>query len=236
MAKLLIVGVMLAHESRTGIGHTACTLGGVNYESKGSAGCIKGSAARGAANPLFRHRFHLLLTDKAAARAKQYADGCVGQPYVWASVPSASHGGDCSGFVSGIIASALGKKPQRLFGTGTWSSVSGKLGFRPGLSRGGAVRRTSKRNPAGIGVLDRPFPGVNIERNSPKRDHVRWVQARLNFAAHGRHAVLGGKPLDVDGDFGDDTFKVVVAFQKHHGLQGLGTVGGKTWKLLNAVR
>jgi peptidoglycan hydrolase-like protein with peptidoglycan-binding domain len=40
----------------------------------------------------------------------------------------------------------------------------------------------------------------------------------------------------VDGDFGPNTLKVVKAFQKSHGLQGLGMVGGKTWRLLNKVR
>jgi hypothetical protein len=234
MAKLLLVGVMLPGESKTGIGHTACTLGGVNYESKGSAGCIKGSAARGAAHPLFRHHFHLLLSDAQALRAKAYADSCVGRPYVWASVPTSSHGGDCSGFVSGIICAALGRKPvpHRLFATAGWPGVARALGFAPGLS--GAVTNHLGRSP--IGVLDRPYPGFPIERDSRKRDHVKWIQARLNFAAHGHHAVLGGRALDVDGDFGSDTLKVVKAFQRSHGLQGLGMVGPKTWRRLNAVR
>src|SRR6478672_9067105 len=107
MAKLMVIGLMYPNESKTGIGHTACTLGGVNYESKGSVGCIRGSVARGAAHPLFRHRFHLLVSDAQALRARSYADACVGQPYVWASVPTAHHGGDCSGYVSGIICAAL---------------------------------------------------------------------------------------------------------------------------------
>jgi peptidoglycan hydrolase-like protein with peptidoglycan-binding domain len=84
--------------------------------------------------------------------------------------------------------------------------------------------------------LDRPFPGTPVGRNSPKKDHVKWIQARLNFAAKGHHPVLGGKPLVVDGDYGENTEKVVVAFQKKHGLQGLGMCGPKTWPLLNAIR
>ncbi len=234
MAKELLVGVMLPSESSSGVGHTACTLGGINYESRGSKGCLKGSAARGAAHPLFKHRFHLVLSDTQARRAKAYADSCIGQPYVWASVPSAQHGGDCSGFVSGIIATALGQKPHRLFGTGTWTAVAGKLGFAAGLV-GAAVRHLGA-TAKGIGVADRPFPGFPIEQNSPKKDHVRWIQARLNFSAKNKHAVLNGRALDVDGDFGDETLKVVKSFQKSHGLQGLGMVGGKTWKLLNDVR
>jgi hypothetical protein len=38
MAKLLLIGVSYPHELRRGIGHVACTLGGVNYESRGSSG------------------------------------------------------------------------------------------------------------------------------------------------------------------------------------------------------
>ncbi|KQX68884.1 peptidoglycan-binding protein [Angustibacter sp. Root456] len=234
MPKLLLVGVMLPAESRTGIGHTACTLGGVNYESKGSVGCIRGSVARGAAHPLFRHRFHLQISDAQALRAKGYADACVGQPYVWASVPTSRHGGDCSGYVSGIICAALGREPvpHRLFATIGWPVVARGLGFAPGLV--GAV--VTQVGATAIGVLDRPFPGSPVARNSPKHSHVKWIQARLNFAAENHHAVLGGRALDVDGDFGDDTFAVVRAFQRSHGLQGLGMVGPKTWRLLNAVR
>jgi hypothetical protein len=231
---MLLVGVMLPAESRSGIGHTACTLGGVNYESKGSVGCIKGSVARGAAHPLFRHRFHLEISDAQAVQAKRYADACVGQPYVWANVPTSRHGGDCSGYVSGIICAALDREPipHRLFATVGWPAVARGLGFATGLV--GAVVQPA--GASGIGVLDRPFPGAPVERNSPKRSHVKWIQARLNFAAHHHHPVLGGRALDVDGDFGDDTFEVVRAFQRSHGLQGLGMVGPKTWRLLNAVR
>ncbi|MGN6610146.1 MAG: peptidoglycan-binding domain-containing protein [Angustibacter sp.] len=234
MSKLLLVGVMLPAESRTGIGHTACTLGGVNYESKGSVGCLKGSVARGAAHPLFRHRFHLQISDVQALRAKRYADACVGQPYVWASVPTSRHGGDCSGYVSGIICAALDREPvpHRLFATIGWPAVARGLGFVPGLV--GAVVQPGAAT--AIGVLDRPFPGTPVARNSPKHSHVKWIQARLNFAARGHHPVLGGRALDVDGDFGDDTFAVVRAFQRGHGLQGLGMVGPQTWRLLNAVR
>jgi peptidoglycan hydrolase-like protein with peptidoglycan-binding domain len=234
MTKLLLVGVMLPAESRTGIGHTACTLGGVNYESKGSRGCIKGSIARGAAHPLFRHQFHLEVSDAQALRAKVYADGCVGQPYVWANVPTSRHGGDCSGYVSGIISAALDRKPvpHRLFATLGWPAVARGLGFSPGLA-GAAVTHLGA---SAVGVLDRPFPGAPVARDSPKHSHVKWIQARLNFAAKNHHAVLGGRALDVDGGFGDDTFKVVTAFQRSHGLQGLGMVGPKTWRLLNAVR
>lgn len=230
MGVLLLVGVSTARELSRDIGHMACTLGGVNYESRGHRGALKGSAARGAANPLFRHHAHRLLTDVEAKQAKDYADGCIGQPYVFGGIPSDRHGGDCSGFVSGIICAADGREPHRLFGTSTWAGVSAGLGFADGLGGGGA--------PTGdpIGIPDRPFPGFPIARGSDKRDHVKWIQARLDFAGGGHHAVLQGRALGVDGTFGDDTEKVVVAFQKAHGLQGLGMVGPKTWPLLNAIR
>ncbi len=135
---------------------------------------------------------------------------------------------------SGIICAALGREPipHRLFATIGWPGVARGLGFAPGLV--GAV--TQHVGATAIGVLDRPFPGTPVARNSPKHSHVKWIQARLNFAAKNHHPVLGGRALDVDGDFGADTLKVVTVFQRGHGLQGLGMVGPKTWRLLNAVR
>src|SRR5262249_52395772 len=101
-------------------GHIACTLGGGNYESRGSKGCIPGSSARGATNSLFKHTFHLVLSEAAAKKAKKYADSCVGQRYVLGQVPSAHQGGDCSGFISGIICVARGERIKRLFTTASW--------------------------------------------------------------------------------------------------------------------
>lgn len=230
MAVLLMVGVSTAQELGRKIGHTACTLGGVNYESRGGRGVLKGSAARGAAHPLFRRQYHRKLTPEQAKRAKAYADSCIGQKYVFGGVPTSRRGGDCSGFVSGIIRAAEGKEPARLFGTSTWAGVADDLGFKPGLAGGGAPTKDR------IGVADRPYPGFAVQQDSPKSNHVRWIQARLNFAAGGKHAVLDGRPLKVDGEFGPKTRKVVVAFQKANGLEGLGMVGPKTWRLLNAVR
>lgn len=233
MAKLLQIGISFPHEMSSDIGHVACTLGGVNYESRGGAGILRGSAARSASNGLFRHRFHIRLSETQAKRAKRYADRCVGRPYVWGGVPKMSGGGgDCSGYVSGIICAALGKSPiRRLFATGNWSAKAAGLGFKPGLG-GGSIRK--KIDP--IGVADRPFPGFAIERNSLKRNHVKWIQARLNFAFGNKHEATGGFPLLLDGEFGPVTERVVKAFQRKKGLQGLGMVGPKTWKLLNALR
>jgi hypothetical protein len=227
MSKLFQIGVVYPHEMQSGIGHIACTLGGINYESRGSKGIVKGSAARGASNPLFRHHFHMVLTDEQARRAKEWADRCVGLPYRWAKTPKVAPppkaGGDCSGFMSGIYAMAVGEKVRRRFSTGTWRQQAKELGFTPGL--GGNVLAKA----APIGVADRPYPGMPVGLNSPKHDHVRWIQARLNFA-------LPGTPLEVDGEYGPITEKVVIAFQKKHGLQGQGMCGVKTWPLLNKIR
>jgi hypothetical protein len=62
---------------------------------------------------------------------------------------------------------------------------------------------------------------------------VRFLQQRLNALAGPRgHAVLGGKPLAVDGVFGPLTDKVVRAFQAQHRLEVDGIVGPKTWAQL----
>jgi hypothetical protein len=245
MTKLLQVGQSSAAEIHAQrYGHIACTLGGINYESTshtktGGSGCVRGSSARGAADKLFKHHFFLVLSDAQAKAAKTYADGCVGQPYVLGSVPSAHHGGDCSGFVSGIICVAKGKPIRRLFSTATWPMRfdDPDLGFKKGLDGGALSQDTAMTaGDARDGLLDRPFPGTPVGRNDSRKGHVRWIQARLNFAARDKHAVLGGRPLDIDGDFGDQTEKVVKDFQKHHGLQGLGMCGPKTWPKLNAIR
>ena len=228
MSVLMQIGIVYPEESKSKIGHVACTLGGVNYESRGSRGIIKGSAARGATNPLFKHHFVRVLSDHQAEAAKRWADSCIGLPYVWAAVPRSTPrpgaGGDCSGFMSGIMCSAEGRKPVRLFGTGNWRSKFKNLGFAEGLGKALPIKGS------GPGALDRPYPGTPIGLNSPKRDHVRWIQARLNFAGKGK------VKLDVDGEYGPLTEKAVIAFQKSHGLKGEGMCGPKTWPLLNAIR
>jgi hypothetical protein len=230
MAILLQIGIAYPSELSGGIGHVACTLGGINYECRGSRGCLKGSAARGATNKLFRHHFYQRLTDAQAKEAKAYADSCIRQPYVWDRVPTSHHGGDCSGFISGIICAATGKHLERLFSTGTWTAVDAHLGFHSGL--GGGVTPGA----SAIGVQDRPYPGYPITEKTDKPGHIKWIQARLNYAARNKHPVLSGAALHIDGGFGPLTEKVVIAFQKSHGLQGLGMVGPKTWTKLNNIR
>jgi hypothetical protein len=132
VAKVLALGFIYPWEATSGIGHVAGTLGGVNYESRGSAGVLKGSRARGAKDPLFRHHFHIVLTDAQAAKAKRFADAQVDKPYGWGAAGPRSY--DCSGFMAAILNAAFGRDPyRRLFGTGTWSSVFKGLGFKRGL-------------------------------------------------------------------------------------------------------
>jgi hypothetical protein len=225
MTKLLQIGIIFPHETSSGIGHVACTLGGVNYESRGGRGCVKGSAARGATHPLFRHHYHRVLSDPQAAAAKAWSDKAVGLPYKWGLVPKAAPppktGGDCSGYISGLISAAEGKPIVRRFSTGTWRREFRRLGFGEGLGGAGD---------------DRPYPGTPIGPGSRKRNHVRWIQARLNHDAGHRHPVLNGAGLQVDGDYGPKTEQVVRAFQRVHGLRGLGMCGPRTWPLLNAIR
>jgi hypothetical protein len=135
MSKLLQIGMSTAAEIHRRYGHIACTLDGVDYESRGKAGCVKGSNARSAADPLFKHRFHLRLTDNQAARAKAYAESCVGQPYVLGAVPTPQRGGDCSGMISAIICKAKAVPVKRLFTTATWLSRfdDSDMGFSTGL-------------------------------------------------------------------------------------------------------
>jgi len=233
MTKLLQIGQSTKEEiGARHYGHVACTLGGVNYESTshtktGGSGCVRGSSARGANDRLFKHQFFILVGDARAEAAKEYADSCIGQPYEIGRIPSKGHGGDCSGFVSGIICVAKGKPIKRLFSTAEWLKrfEDADLAFSKGLGGGGLMLR---RSIVQIGVVDRPFPGFILKNGSFKSDHVKWIQARLNFALHGH--------LLVDGDFGDDTEKVVRTFQDKHHLERDGKVGRKTWRALNAVR
>ena len=76
------------------------------------------------------------------------------------------------------------------------------------------------------------FPGV-LRKGPKKRAHVMQVQHRLNQIAHGRHGSLGGKKLGVDGEFGEQTRKVLVDFQKHRPwLTPDGLVGRDDWSAL----
>jgi len=76
--------------------------------------------------------------------------------------------------------------------------------------------------PAFPGVIKREAHGPNVKR----------IQARLNHFGRGKHGVLGGKPLAVDGDFGQLTEKVVKVFQKNRRLKDNGVVEQTTWKRL----
>ena len=75
------------------------------------------------------------------------------------------------------------------------------------------------------------YPGQVIQDGSTGRA-VRQIQARLNTLAKGRHAAIGGERLEVDGEFGPKTAKVVKAFQQRHQLTVDGQVGPNTWAKL----
>lgn len=70
-----------------------------------------------------------------------------------------------------------------------------------------------------------PADADGVLRHGEKGPAVSTLQQRL--------AELGyrgedGKPLRIDGDFGDNTRFAVQAFQREHGLEGLGVAGPKT--------
>lgn len=68
--------------------------------------------------------------------------------------------------------------------------------------------------------------GVKIKptiKMGSKGDWVKVAQARL---------VVNGYSIEVDGDFGPNTKKAVMAFQEAHGLTKDGIIGPKTWEKL----
>jgi peptidoglycan hydrolase-like protein with peptidoglycan-binding domain len=231
MAKLLQVGHSTAAQLNSRFGHMAVTLGGVNYESRGGRGFLKGSAARGADHPLFRQHHHIVLTDAQERAARKALDKCVGQPYVLGGVPLRDRGTDCSGAAALAICAALGMTIRRLFSTATWLNVLGDLGFRKGLG-GGRIDTLQ----GGPGVMDRPYPGFPVKQGSTKAGHVKWIKARLNFAARDKHPELDGAALSGDALFGPRTDKVVRGFQRRRALEVDGVVGRNTWKELNRIR
>jgi hypothetical protein len=153
MAKKLVIGIVYAHELDRPDGHVACTLGGVNYESRGGRGIVKGGSARGATSKLFRHRFYIVLSDTAAMCAKRWDDAQVGEPYRYGQVPG--YGGDCSGYISGIICTALNRPVRRLFSTEDWTKVYRRLGFKAGTG------------PSPVPEDPRPATLVHIHRMKP---------------------------------------------------------------------
>ena len=139
---------------------------------------------------------------------------------------------------------------EKNLGRGRLQTIEGNTN-RAGSRSGGSVLRKvrSKRivaigrprygatpKPVAIGVADLPYPGHSIRKGSREHGTVRWIQARLNFSAGDKHRVLGGKPLKVDGDFGDLTAKVLKDFQSRRGLLGLGVAGPRTRPHHNAIR
>jgi len=86
---------------------------------------------------------------------------------------------------------------------------------------------TTRPRPAGGRASPHPadrrtFPGVLL-RNGMRGELVKLVQERLKRLRWN---------IDVDGVFGDDTERIVRAFQKRRALEIDGTVGRRTWSAL----
>jgi hypothetical protein len=236
MAILLQIGHITAAEVGESYGHVACTLGGVNYESCASRGVIKGSAARGATDKLFKRTFHILLSEKAARKALHYGNLCVGQDYVLGRVPTRHQGGDCSGFISGILCRAKGEKLARLFSTANWLDVYKDLGFSQHLGGGHVLGKDI----SAIGRPDRPYPGHVFRAHTGVHlkvsNNVTWVQSRLNYAARDVHHDLHADELVENGLFDAKMLAVVKQFQAEHERMATGHIGPVTWGRLNSLR
>jgi peptidoglycan hydrolase-like protein with peptidoglycan-binding domain len=84
--------------------------------------------------------------------------------------------------------------------------------------------------PAPERLLLHPYPGHQHRRSDKVDQHVRLIQRRLNqFAGPAGHGVLNGRPLAVDGEFGQLTERVVRVFQRNRGIEVDGIVGPRTW-------
>jgi hypothetical protein len=234
MPFLFQIGHSTAKQIHDDVGHIACTLGGVNYESRGSRGVVVGGSARGAADELFHQQFFMVLSDRAAHRALRYANLCVGQPYKFGLVPTRNHGGDCSGFMSGIMCRAQGKPLGRLFSTATLLDQVDGFGFKPGLGGGRIVSDHISK----VGRLDRPFPlGHNQSFGlHAKGNNVKWIQSRLNFAARGLDILPGASPLAESGVYDAATRSAVKAFESMTVRVASGRVGRVAWNRLNSLR
>jgi peptidoglycan hydrolase-like protein with peptidoglycan-binding domain len=229
---LFQIGHATAADLGHDFGHIACTLAGINYESRGSKGVIKNLTARGATNPLFVNHFHLVLSDEQARRALRYANACTGQPYRLGQVPTRHRGGDCSGLISGIIRRARGHELERLFTTANFLDRADDLGFSAGL--GGGVIESSLIS--SFARANRPFPGRVIDQDERRGSpHTKWIQARLNFAVRSGNLTLPHL-LREDGDFDPATVAAVKAFQGANVRTVTGQVGRVTWRRLNSLR
>jgi peptidoglycan hydrolase-like protein with peptidoglycan-binding domain len=135
---------------------------------------------------------------------------------------------------------------EKNLGGGRLQTIEGNTNQAGSRSGGGVLRKvrstrivavgrpryaaaTAPAKVAPPGVRDLRYPGHSIGRGSRERGTVRWIQARLNLWA-------GRKRLEVDGEFGPLTEKVLKEFQVRRGLKGLGVAGPRTWPLLNAIR
>jgi peptidoglycan hydrolase-like protein with peptidoglycan-binding domain len=231
MPFLFQIGHSTAKDIHDELGHIACTFAGINYESRGSKGVLMGMAARGATNPLFRNHFHLVMPDDQVRAGLRYGNACAGHPYVLGQIPTRHQGGDCSGFMSGIIRAARGHALKRLFTTATFLDHAADLGFKPGLG-GGVINSPLISS---FAKENRPWPGHLITIGEPKSSNVKWIQARLNFASRTGTVELPHL-LDENGRYDAVTADAVKRFQSQNVRTASGMVGRRSWRRLNTLR
>lgn len=134
---------------------------------------------------------------------------------------------------------------ERVLPGGRFIAIEGNTGGRglDGERNGGMVTRKARDRSRVVNFV-RPrlaggaprggapaFPGRVIKRGD-RGPNVKRIQARLNQVGKGKHGVLNGRALKVNGIFGGETTMVVKVFQKHRGLEADGQVGPKTWSKL----
>ena len=107
----------------------------------------------------------------------------------------------------------------KLFATDPLHEARSLIEPHPTVSQGAHETAPDRRPTAGQANV---HAGL---RHGEKGPAVSTLQQRLaDLGYRGRD----GKPLEVDGDFGDNTRFAVQAFQREHGLEGLGVAGRKT--------
>jgi peptidoglycan hydrolase-like protein with peptidoglycan-binding domain len=92
-----------------------------------------------------------------------------------------------------------------------------------GLGIGTASTASAMTEPFDCGVYSTSEPLLGMNSSG---DPVKALQCELNTAMTNTH-------LDVDGDFGTNTYKAVIRFQACGSLKQDGLVGPKTWALLD---
>ena len=79
--------------------------------------------------------------------------------------------------------------------------------------------------------LDRSYPaacssGYPLVKVGSKNNYVMILQDALNNM---------GRPLSIDGIFGNNTKNAVIKFQRYYGLKADGIVGCNTWRKIASI-